>query len=94
MKKKRDCRNVNKGRQNKEKEEEMPSRDNTKKRRKDRGKREEVDLEIWGRKITIFFFHPVSICWLKLGIYPDMAETAPIQPVFKLKRNKSISILT
>ena len=61
MKKKRDCRNVNKGRQNKEKEEEMPSKDNTKKRRKDRGKREEVDLEIWGRKITIFFFFSSSI---------------------------------
>ena len=61
MKKKRDCRNVNKGRQNKEKEEEMPSIDNTKKRRKDRGKREEVDLEIWGRKITIFFFFSSSI---------------------------------
>ena len=53
MKKKRDSRNVNKGWQNKEKEEEMPSRDNTKKRRKDQGKREEGNLEIWGRKITI-----------------------------------------
>ena len=53
-------------------------------------------LKFGGEKsqFFFFFFHPVSICWLKLDIYLDMAETAPIQPVFKLKQNKSISILT
>ena len=94
MKKKRDCRNINKGRQNKEKEEEMPSRDNTRRGGKTEVRERRWILKFGGEKSHFFFFHPVSICWLKLGIYPDMAETAPIQLVFKLKRNKSISILT
>ena len=63
-----------------------------KKRRKNQGKSEEVDLEIWGVFLVFFLFRLVSIFLPKHSIYPDMSETAPVQPLFKPKQNKSISV--
>ena len=75
----------------KEKKKKCVAETNMKKRRKNQGKSEEADLEIWGI-FWVFLFRPVFIFRPKPGIYFGMSEAAPVQPVFKPKRNKSISV--
>ena len=75
----------------KEKKKKCVAETNTKKRRKNQGKSEEADLEIWGI-FWVFLFRPVFIFRPKPGIYSSMFEMAPVQPVFKPKRNKSIFV--
>ena len=75
----------------KEKKKKCVAETNTKKRRKNQGKSKQVDLEIWG-VLWVFLFRLVSIFLPKHSIYPDMSKTTPIQPVFKPKKNKSISV--
>ena len=75
----------------KEKKKKCVAETNTKKRRKNQGKSEEVDLEILG-VFWVFLFRSVSIFRPKLSIYPGMPETVPVQLVFIPKWKKNVFV--